>query len=92
MQNLPAVPSTLTEPNPEIDLRRAWATISRSAWIIVVCVGLSLAAAVVAVQRVQKSYLAQATVRIENQTKTASKNAITYLGGQDYSTSIAVAE
>jgi capsular exopolysaccharide synthesis family protein len=92
VQNLPAVQSPFAEPNAEIDLRRAWLTISRSAWIIVVCVGLSLAAAVVAVQRVQKTYAAQATVRIENQTKTASKNAITYLGGQDYSTSIAVAE
>lgn len=92
MQNLPAVQSPLAEPNAEIDLRRAWITISRSAWIIVVCVGLALAAAVVAVQRVRPTYTAQATVRIENQTKSASKNAITYLGGQDYSTSIAVAE
>ena len=92
MQNLPAVQSPFTEPNAEIDLRRAWLTVSRSAWIIVVCVGLALAAAVVAVQRVKPTFMAQATVRIENQTKTPSRNAMAYLGGQDYSTTFAVAE
>lgn len=92
MQNLPAVQSPFAEPNAEIDLRGAWITVSRSAWIIVVCVGFALAAAVVAVQRVRPTYGAQATVRIENQTKSTSKNAVTFLGGQDYSTSIAVAE
>jgi len=53
------------EPNQEIDLRRAWQTIARSAWIIVICVGLATAAAMLAVRRFEPVYSASATVRIE---------------------------
>ena len=51
--------------NTEIDLRRAWQTVARSAWIIVICVGLATAAALLAVRRLEPVYSASATVRIE---------------------------
>ncbi len=51
--------------NQEIDLRRAWQTVARSAWIIVICIGLATAAAMLAVRRIDPVYTASATVRIE---------------------------
>ncbi|HEY4658858.1 MAG TPA: Wzz/FepE/Etk N-terminal domain-containing protein, partial [Gemmatimonadaceae bacterium] len=94
MDNLPALQpqSPFAEPNQEIDLRRAWATIARSAWIIVVCVGLAVAAAVVAARRVEPRYTAMATVRIEDANRGAGASAaIAYFGGSDYQTTLAVA-
>lgn len=63
MSNLPMV--VPVEPNQPLDLRRGWATIARSAWIIVVCVGLAVAAGVVAAGRVDPLYQAETTVRID---------------------------
>jgi capsular exopolysaccharide synthesis family protein len=51
--------------NQEIDLRRAWQTVARSAWIIVICIGLATAAAMLAVRRIDPVYTASTTVRIE---------------------------
>jgi tyrosine-protein kinase Etk/Wzc len=51
--------------NQEIDLRRAWQTVARSAWIIVICVGLATAAAMLAVRRIDPVYSASTTIRIE---------------------------
>lgn len=93
MDNLP-IPqsqSPLAEPNQEIDLRRAWTTIARSAWIIVVCVGLAVGAAVVAARRVEPRYYATATVRIEDKARSGASAAIAYFGGTDYQTTLAVA-
>lgn len=63
MTNLPMV--VPVEPNTPLDLRRGWATIARSAWIIVVCVGLAVAAGVVAARRVESLYQSEVTVRID---------------------------
>ena len=63
MTNLPMV--VPVEPNTPLDLRRGWATIARSAWIIVVCVGLAVAAGVVAARRVEPLYQSEVTVRID---------------------------
>ena len=76
MDNLPAPQSPFEEPNQEIDLRRAWQTISRSAWIIVVCTGLAVAAAVVAARRIVPQYGAAATVRIVVRNTSGSKAPI----------------
>lgn len=54
-----------SDANQEIDLRRAWQTVARSAWIIVICVGLATAAAMLAVRRLEPVFAASATVRIE---------------------------
>ncbi len=51
--------------NQEIDLRRAWQTVARSAWIIVICIGLAAAAAMLAVRRIDPVFTASTTVRIE---------------------------
>ncbi len=51
--------------NQEIDLRRAWQTVARSAWIIVICIGLATAAAMLAVRRIDPVFSSSATVRIE---------------------------
>ena len=66
MEQLPAASQAFAEPNDEIDLRRAWQTIARSAWIIVVCVGLAVSAAVIAARQLEPSYSASATVRVED--------------------------
>ena len=50
---------------PDIDLRRTWATIARSGWLILGCVLLALAAGAVAVRRMDPVYQATASVRIE---------------------------
>jgi capsular exopolysaccharide synthesis family protein len=70
MNNLPMV--VPVEPNTPLDLRQGWATIARSAWIIVVCVGLAVAAGVVAARRVEALYQAEVTVRIDEPKPSAS--------------------
>ena len=86
METLPAVQHPFAEPNQEIDLRRAWATIARSAWIIVVCVGLAVAAAVVAVRRLEPRFEASATVRIEDKKPAGPMSAMYYFGNDAQST------
>lgn len=81
----------MADPNPEIDLRRYWQTIARSAWIIVVCVGLAVAAAIAAVRKIQPVYMATATVRIDEQKQGGSPTALYYFGGADYQTLLAQA-
>ena len=63
MQALPG--SVLEDVAPEVDLRRVWATIARSAWLILGCVLLAFAAAVVAVRRLELVYQATASVRLD---------------------------
>jgi capsular exopolysaccharide synthesis family protein len=91
VENLPAIQSPFDEPNQEIDLRRAWQTIARSAWIIVVCVGLAVAAAVVAARRIVPQYTAAATVRIEDPTRSGTSSAAMMYFGSDNTTSLAMA-
>lgn len=55
----------LADPAPEIDPRRVWATIARSAWLILGCVLLALAAGAVAVRRMEPVYQATASIRID---------------------------
>ncbi|MFI5244701.1 MAG: polysaccharide biosynthesis tyrosine autokinase, partial [Gemmatimonadales bacterium] len=91
MENLPAVQSPFDEPNEEIDIRRAWQTVARSAWIIVVCVGLALAAAVVAARRIVPQYGAAATVRLVEQPRSASSQAAMMYFGNENQSSLAMA-
>jgi tyrosine-protein kinase Etk/Wzc len=93
VDNLPAIHSPFEEPNQEIDLRRAWQTVSRSAWIIVVCIGLAVAAAVVAARRIVPQFGAAATVRIVDAARGSSPQAtmLGYLGGNDNQSSLAMA-
>jgi capsular exopolysaccharide synthesis family protein len=91
VDNLPAVQSPFEEPNEEIDLRRAWQTVSRSAWIIVVCVGLAVAAAVVAARRIVPQYGAAATVRIIDQPRGGSPQAAFMYFGNETQSSLAMA-
>ncbi|HVZ49392.1 MAG TPA: polysaccharide biosynthesis tyrosine autokinase [Gemmatimonadaceae bacterium] len=91
VENLPVLQTPLADPNPEIDLRRYWQTIARSAWIIVVCVGLAVAAAIAAVRKIQPVYQATATVRIDEQKQASSPAALYYFGGADYQTLLAQA-
>ena len=79
MSNLPMV--VPVEPNQPVDLRRWWATIARSAWIIVVCVGLAVAAGVVAAGRVEPLYQSEITVRIDEPRPTGMSQ---YYFGPDY--------
>ena len=90
MDQLPALQPAFAEPNQEIDLRRAWQTVSRSAWIIVVCVGLATSAAVIAARRIEPTYQAAATVRIEDKQRAGGPAAMYYFGG-DNQASLAVA-
>jgi capsular exopolysaccharide synthesis family protein len=55
----------LNDPAPEIDPRRVWATIARSAWLILGCVLLALAAGAVAVRRMEPVYQSTASIRID---------------------------
>ncbi len=91
MDNLPVLQSSLSDPNQEIDLRRYWQMIARSAWIIVVCMGLAIAAAIAAVRRIQPSYQATATVRIDDVAGKAGSAAMMYFGGTDYQSLLAQA-
>lgn len=79
MNNLP-VPIAV-EPNTPLDLRRGWATLARSAWIIVACVGLAVGAGVVAARRVEPLYQAEVTVRIDEPGKSAMSQ---FYFGPDY--------
>lgn len=63
MEALPA--PLLTDSAPDLDLRRVWATVARSAWLILGCVLLSLGAGVVAVRRMDPVYQATASIRID---------------------------
>lgn len=89
MDNLPAL-TTPFDPNQEIDLRRYWMMLARSAWIIVVCVGLAVAAAIAAVRRVQPVYTATATVRIDEKQNRGGAPAL-YYWGADFQSLLAVA-
>ena len=55
----------LAETATEVDLRRVWATVARSAWLILGCVLLSLGAGLVAVRRMEPVYQATASVRLD---------------------------
>jgi polysaccharide biosynthesis transport protein len=55
----------LADPAPEIDPRRVWATIARSAWLILGCVLLALAAGALAVRRMEPVYQSTASIRID---------------------------
>lgn len=79
MSNLPMV--VPVEPNQPLDLRRGWATIARNAWIIVVCVGLAVAAGIVAARRVEPLYQAEVTVRIDEPKPAATSQ---FYFGPDY--------
>ena len=63
MEALPA--PFLADAAPEVDLRRVWATIARSAWLILGSVLLALAAGFVAVRRMDPVYQATASVRLD---------------------------
>ncbi len=91
MDNLPAIQSPFDEPNQEIDLRRAWQTVARSAWIIVVCIGLAVGAAVVAARRIVPQYSAAATVRLQDPTRSAASSPAMMYFGADNTTSLAMA-
>ncbi|MBA4072265.1 MAG: hypothetical protein C0497_10585 [Gemmatimonas sp.] len=73
--------------NQEIDLRRAWQTVARSAWIIVICVGLATAAAMLAVRRIDPVYSASTTIRIEEKNTGGPMGMFT----SDYTTVLATA-
>ena len=90
MDQLPALQSAFAEPNQEIDLRRAWQTIARSAWIIVVCVALATSAAVIAARRIEPTYQAAATVRIDEKSKSGGPGSMYYFGN-DNQASLAMA-
>src|SRR5215210_6708587 len=66
----------LADPAPEIDPRRVWATIARSAWLILGCVLLALAAGAVAVRRMEPVYQATASIRIDARSGTTSAAAM----------------
>jgi tyrosine-protein kinase Etk/Wzc len=93
VDNLPVLQSPFADPNEEIDLRRYWMMLARSAWIIVVCVALAVAAAVAAVRRIQPTYQASATVRIEDKANNGGGGpaALYYFGGSDYQSVLAQA-
>lgn len=94
MDNLPVLQSPLADPNQEVDLRRYWIMLSRSAWIIVVCVALALAAAIAAVRRVVPQYSATATVRIDESKGGGGGGAAAMMyfgGGSDYQSLLAQA-
>src|SRR5215218_3758555 len=66
----------LADPAPEIDPRRVWATIARSAWLILGCVLLALAAGAVAVRRMEPVYQSAASIRIDARPGTAGAVAM----------------
>lgn len=91
MDNLPALQPAFADPNQEIDLRRYWQMLARSAWIVVVCVALAVAAAIAAVRRIQPMYQATATIRIDEQAQRGGSAAMYYFGGADYQSLLAQA-
>jgi len=68
----------LADPAPEIDPRRVWATIARSAWLILGCVLLALAAGAVAVRRMDPVYQATASIRVDAKSVSSSTAAMMY--------------
>jgi uncharacterized protein involved in exopolysaccharide biosynthesis len=68
----------LADPTPEIDPRRVWATIARSAWLILGCVLLALAAGALAVRRMEPVYQSGASIRIEARSAPAGSAAAMY--------------
>lgn len=68
----------LADPAPEIDPRHVWATIARSAWLILGCVLLALAAGAVAVRRMEPVYQSTASIRIEARSASAGSAAAMY--------------
>ncbi|MEO6525232.1 MAG: polysaccharide biosynthesis tyrosine autokinase [Gemmatimonadaceae bacterium] len=68
----------LADPAPEIDPRHVWATIARSAWLILGCVLLALAAGAVAVRRMEPVYQSAASIRIDARTASAGSAAALY--------------
>jgi polysaccharide biosynthesis transport protein len=66
----------LADPAPEIDPRRVWATIARSAWLILGCVLLALAAGAVAVRRMEPVFQSTASIRIDARTGATSAAAM----------------
>jgi capsular exopolysaccharide synthesis family protein len=66
----------LADPAPEIDPRRVWATIARSAWLILGCVLLALTAGAVAVRRMEPVYQSTASIRIDSRPGTTSAAAM----------------
>lgn len=89
--NLPVLAASTPDPNAEVDLRRYWQTITRSAWVIVVCVGLAVAAAIAAVRKIQPVYQATATVRIDLKNQVVSPATFFYFAGNDYQSLLAQA-
>lgn len=87
MENLPILADP-GDANREIDLRRAWQTVARSAWIIVICVGLATAAAMLAVRRIDPVYSSSATVRIEEKQTSSPFGSF----GSDYTSVLATAQ
>lgn len=90
MEQLPVL-QLPPDANQEIDLRRAWHTVARSAWIIVICVGLATAAAMLAVRRFEPVYSASATVRIEEKGGGPSGGAYGAFFSTDYTNVLATA-
>src|SRR5258708_15206314 len=76
MEALPA--PLLNDSSPDLDLRRVWATVARSASLILGCVLLSLGAGVVAVKRMEPVYQATASIRIDP--RNASSPAAAFYG------------
>src|SRR5947199_3664741 len=68
----------LADPATEIDPRRVWATIARSAWLILGCVLLALAAGAVAVRRMEPVYQSSASIRIDARPGSAGIAAAMY--------------
>ncbi|MDB4882817.1 MAG: capsular exopolysaccharide family, partial [Gemmatimonadetes bacterium] len=68
----------LADPAPEIDPRRVWATIARSAWLILGCVLLALGAGTLAVRRMEPVYQSTASIRIDARTASTSSAAAMY--------------
>ena len=63
MEALPG--SVLVDSAPEVDLRRAWATVARSAWLILACVLLSIGIGIAAVRRMQPVFQATTSIRMD---------------------------
>src|ERR687889_2489212 len=68
----------LADPAPEIDPRRVWATIARSAWLILGCVLLALTAGALAVRRMEPVYQSTASIRIDARSPSAGSAAAMY--------------
>src|SRR5215218_5513722 len=66
----------LADPAPEIDPRRVWATVARSAWLILGCVLLALAAGAVAVRRMEPVFQSTASIRIDSRSGATSAAAM----------------